>query len=371
MLFSALKYWWHIYAPFTPVVVQRYDKTQSHPHRGQVIQYARRWLQMTKSQVATELDWSPAYISKIEKRPEGCLRMERSSAITQLLHIPPELMDLSPDLFLPDTPDGARLRAVEQVNELLEFPERSVDQIVNIISNYQQRRNPRYTSLRSEEMYTYEQALQQSQQALLRTTLPPIVNKDPHVRERASTIDPLVSQLEQDQQGLLQVKQGMVVVNQWLEKIDNELAQSASLRASQLLYVQYYLYKMISFGASMDPLIAQELGREKRLAYEIKREQVASRLWNAMARAEVLLDRAKLYLEQQEDRQALEDIEGVVFCIELLCNVVDGADQCQSLLNAFRPCLSRAKNGTRVRMRTLYQEARQMVNIRTGQTGLF
>lgn len=363
MLFRFLEYWWGIYAPFEPVSVTMLDDTFVHPHYGQVIRYTRCLRRKTKQDVARALHWSPNYIRKIEASSEGTNHIDRNGALITHLQIPPLLIGMDEERFLLNERSG--MEVVETPGEIERF-----------LQVHQRRRVPSFAPLRVEEMHMYNQALHECQKLLFFSSdmdaLEPLLERKPHKSisaymhryERFADIDEGSMKRLRERRSFVRARQGVVMIEHWCEQLTRALKCATGFRYDQLMYVQYYLYKLVAYDYLLSEEAIAEVGSKRKFAYVTGRVECAQRLGNVMLMAEALTDRARLYFDAQQSDLALEDIARMLPCLDIMCNVLERAGNANAYLGQIYTCLSRAQGSVHVKLRTLYARAQKIVQAR-------
>ncbi len=158
MLFDSLKHWWYIYAPFQAVTQTQQDMHYALPHQGQVIHYMRRLRGKTQEELALGIHMSPTYIGNIELRPDGTRNIERSIDLITYLQIPPRLLHVPEDIFVPD-PDGSCAALWQKISSLsVEADGAARDEALRLLKEHQRSCDPSYLPLSLQERKHYELA---------------------------------------------------------------------------------------------------------------------------------------------------------------------------------------------------------------------
>ncbi len=359
MLFVYLEHWWDIYAPFKPVEMTLLKDTYVHPHFGQVIHYMRRLHHKSKQAVAQDLHWSTGYIRKIEASPDGTNRMDRDKALIPYLQIPPMLLGLDEDPFLPDTLGKDRQRVLAQVNALLSGPdtEEAMDEIEHILTTYRATRDPKFVSLNAKELEGYNQALHECQK-LLFSSFPDNLSD---MRKHAFAHDRSSLQRLYERRERERARQGFLLIEHWLEHTAEALLHATGLRAAQLFYVRYFLYTLVTADYLFSCEARAQLDPTQKLLYTIERVECARHLGNIMLLADALEDRVKIYLKRQEFEKVVADVTELVFCIDLLCTVLEHTEVASEHLRCIERCISETEGDVRMELRAIGAKARQIV----------
>jgi hypothetical protein len=365
MLFAYLEHWWDIYAPFKPVEMTLLKDTYVHPHFGQVIHYMRLLRHKSKQAVAQDLHWSTGYIRKVEASPDGTNRMDRDKALIPYLQIPPILLGLDEDPFLPDTPGKDRQTALAQVNALLQGPttDDSMNEMERILTTYRATRDPKFVSLNAKELEGYNQALHECQK-LLFSSFPENLSD---LRKHAFAQDQSSLQRLYERRERERARQGFLLIEHWLEHTSEALKHATGLRAAQLFYVRYFLYTLVTADYLFSCEASAQLDPTQKLVYTVERVECARHLGNVMRLADALEERVKIYLKEQEFEQVVADVTELVFCIDLLCTVLERTEVASEHLRCIEHCIGETEGDVKIELRALRTKVQHII-MRTGPT---
>lgn len=366
MLFADLQHWWHIYAPFKPVETTTPQETEIHPHYGQVIYYMRLWRCLSKQELAGELQWSTDYLRKREASPDtdGTNDRFRDSSLVLSLDIPPTLFGLSDDLFLPDTPNYDRQTAMLQVHAILESPgdrKEKMREIDRLFEAYTIARDPSFLPLTREEQHSYDQALYECQKLLC----PSASASVPEDVQEALTQDLGTLQRLRERRERERARQGLHLVEHWLQQTSQALKHAVGFRASQLIYVRYSLYTLVAQDHLLSPETQAQLNPAQKLTYAARRVECARQLGNVTLLAQALTDRIEITLKKEHFTVVMEHVRELVLCIDILCTVLENTEGAMAHLDHIDNWVSGAEVNMRVELRTLRTKVRRII-MRTG-----
>lgn len=363
--------WWHIYARFK--VAEEHDETFVFPHLGQVVGYYRRLRKQTKKEMAETLGWSEGFVRKIEGSAHQPEKLERRIALARHLQIVPMLMRI-PIHLIEEEEDTQPVRpsVSERERKNLMATDLPVEEKLHRLEEHLQKQVQhvftRSYPLSLETFAIYGEALDAAQELFMRER-----NVDGVYHSTLETQDILPDTdflgrtlMERNAQPYLkeQVQLALSNVDFWLEKLNTELQYARDYRYDQHLFLQYQFCNLVSEVAKYSQDVAAAIDVERALHYANLSVNVASSLGNAEYSGKALLQRATLYLEQEQYDQALQDLEEMLFYCEVLMDAL-GDD----LVPVFMACnmgqlVWQTKNKTIARkLHTLHQKAQRIAHI--------
>jgi transcriptional regulator with XRE-family HTH domain len=359
--------WWHIYARFK--VADEQDEAFAFPHLGQVAGYYRRLHRQTRKEVAEALGWSEGYVRKVEANAHQPEKLERRIALARSLQIPPMLMRIPTRVFEKEEVLSPPPLMTEAEREQLMATELPLDEKLHRLEENLQN-HIRHVFVRSyplslETLAVYGEALESAQQLFTRER-----SSDGEYRNWQDLIIDTVSGrqpfLERNTQPYLsdQIQLALSNVDFWLAKLHVELEYARGYRYDQMLFLQYQFCDLVNEATKYSRELEAAIDSERALYYTTLAVSAASRLGNAEYAGKALLQRASLYLEQNEYAQALTDVEQMLFYCEVLMDAMD-----DDSIPVFLACnvgrlLWRIKNKAALRkLQALHQKARRIAQI--------
>jgi transcriptional regulator with XRE-family HTH domain len=365
MPFNSLKHWWYIYAPFQAVTQALQDTTYLHPHQGQVIHYMRRLRQKTQEELAQGIQMSPTYIGNIELRPDGTRNIERSIDLITYLQIPPRLLSVPEDIFVPDT-DGTRAALWKKIAALSETSDTTGDEAVRLLKEHQRSCEPNYLPLSIQERKKYELAVYEGPAQFMRALDIDswLANLSKNKLEETCTSDELC-EAEQGcppyQVHTQHIRGGILAVESGLEQTTQAMKHATGYRLDQLVYVQYALYESVLHPAILKSEIIAELGAEKKLEYATKWLTCAQFLGNVVLEAKALAERAHIYLERQQQELARADLRRLESCLAIMYHPLGCFKYAATVINSLDRCLELTKGNMRHSLDCYQIRARKII----------
>src|SRR6266700_1975132 len=366
MLFNSLKHWWYVYAPFQAVTQTIQDMTYVHPHQGQVIHYMRRLRQKTQEELALGIHMSSTYIGNIELRPDGTKNIERSIDLISYLQIPPRLLSVPEDIFVPDT-DGTRTALWKKISVLSEEPDTTRDETVRLLKEHQRTCDPNYLPLSAQERKKYELAVYEGSAQFMRAL--DVDSWLASLSKRNQPEEPCMSSepCEPDQAShpyrvyTKRIQQGIQAVEAGLELTAQAMKHATGYRLDQLVYVQHALYESVLHPAILKSEIAAELGAEKKLEYVTQWLACAQFLGNVVLEANSLVERIHIYLERQQPALAREDLQHLQFCLATMYHPLGCFEHAATIISSLDSCMSLAKGGMKYRLHCYQVRERKII----------
>jgi transcriptional regulator with XRE-family HTH domain len=359
--------WWHIYARFK--VADEQDEAFAFPHLGQVAGYYRRLHKQTKKEIAEALGWSEGYVRKVEANGHQPEKLERRIALARHLQIPPMLMRIPMRVFEEEEAQSPPPLMTEAEREQLIAAELPLEEKLHRLEENLQK-HIRHVFIRGyplslETLAVYGEALESAHQLFTRERS---VDGEYHdlqdlIIDTFSGRQPF---LERNMQPYLsdQIQLALSNIDFWLAKIHAELQYARGYRYDQILFLQYQFCDLVNEATKYSKEVAAAIDSERALHYATLAMSAASLLGNAEYAGKALLQRATLYLEQNQYTEALSDIEQMLFYCEVLMDALE-----DDSIPVFLACnvgrlVWRIKNKAVIRkLQTLHQKARRIAQI--------
>jgi transcriptional regulator with XRE-family HTH domain len=359
--------WWHIYARFK--VVDEQDKAFAFPHLGQIVGYYRRLHRQTKKEVAEVLGWSEGYVRKVEANAHQPEKLERRIALARHLQISPMLMRIPMRVFEEEEAQPPPPLMTEAEREQLmaaDLPlEEKLHRLEENLQNHIRHVFIRGYPLSLETLAVYGEALESAHQLFTRER-----SADGEYRDLQDLIIDTFSGrqpfLERELQPHLndQIQLALSNVDFWLAKIHTELQYARGYRYDQMLFLQYQFCDLVNEAMKYSKEVAAAIDNGRALYYATLAVSAASQLGNAEYAGKALLQRASLYLEQNQYTEAVNDIEQMLFYCELLMDALEDDNIPIFLACNVGRLVWRIKNKAVIRkLQALHQKARRIAQI--------
>jgi transcriptional regulator with XRE-family HTH domain len=359
--------WWHIYARFK--VADEQDETFAFPHLGQVAGYYRRLRGQTKKEIAEALGWSEGYVRKVEANAHQPEKLERRIALVRHLQISPMLMRIPMRVFEEEgtqSPPPLMTDAEREQLMATDLPlEEKLHRLEENLQNHIRHVFIRNYPLSLETLAVYGEALESAQQLFTRER-----SRDGEYRDLQDLIIDTLSYrqpfLERNIQPYLndQIQLALSNIDFWLAKIHVELQYARGYRYDQMLFLQYQFCDLVNEAMKYSKEVAAAIDNEHALHYATLAVSAASQLGNAEYAGKALLQRATLYLEQNQYPEALNDIEQMLFYCEVLMDALED-DSIPVFLacNVGRLAWRIKNNAVMRKLQALHQKARRIAQI--------
>jgi hypothetical protein len=344
------------------------------------------------------LHWSPAYIRKIEARPEGTNDVPRNFALIPYLQISPRLLGISDDFFIPDTPEGAHAALMQKLQPLLNDAEVHNDEIKGLIREYELTRVPNYLPLSAPAKQTFEEVILYYSVTVMNALEPLEYMNWLKVREEQIAeelginrhtsweIDEVLrrngkirymyeKRLRHMREELLpasvvqreKLQEAIAWIEKWQEEVSREMDLSISFRRDQLLYVKCALYDALLCSAPFKREIYAELGSEKIRDYLSRWLTCACFLGNVVLMAQPLSERLNFFLQHDLHEEALKDFYTLQFCLDMMCNVFGLWSDVNAYVSALDRSISLAKGGMKTRLGSYQWRIFQIIQSRMAE----
>jgi transcriptional regulator with XRE-family HTH domain len=337
----------------------------------------RKLRQKTQEELAQGIHMSPTYVGNIEQRPDGTRNIEHSIDLITYLQIPPRLLNVPEDIFIPDA-DGTRAALWEKIAVLSEQSDTVSDEAVHLLKEHQRICNPNYLPLSIQERKRYELAVYEGPSQFMRALdIDSWLASLSHQSKQEETCTADADEPCEPEQTCppyqvhrKYIRKGLQAVEAGLEQTSQAMEHATGYRLDQLVYVQYALYESVLHPAMLKFEIIDELGAEKKLEYATQWLVCAQFLGNVVLEAKALAERAHIYFERQQHELARADLRRLECCLAIMYHPLGRFKDAATVINSLDRCLELTTGNTRHGLDCFQIRARKIIKQGLKKRGL-